>query len=88
MATTETKIFLESTPVLDSLSTAGHMYLVLRDVQVDDTGKGISNVQTANDRSLRGSFGIPDLTTFSGLLADSLDAYGPDDCNHRMICLS
>jgi hypothetical protein len=76
---TEARIFLESKPVLDSLGTAGHMYLVLRDVQVDANGNIISNVQTPNDLVLRGSSGLPELTTFSGLLSDSLDAYGSND---------
>jgi hypothetical protein len=53
---TETRIFLESKPVAGS--TAGHMYLVLRDVEVNASGEITSNVALTSDQVIRGDSGI------------------------------
>lgn len=66
-------IFLEMKPVNISIGTAGHLYLVLREVEVDAQGQIQSNVPTANDRVLRGDLGIPStaLITQEMLLSES-----------------
>jgi hypothetical protein len=72
------RIFLEATDIALSGYLAGHMYLVLRDVEEDANGNVTANVRTDADQTLRGSFGI-NLTTYNGLLTGSIDAYGPND---------
>jgi hypothetical protein len=72
------RIFLEATDIALSGYLAGHMYLVLRDVEVDANGNVTSNVRTDADQTLRGSFGI-NLTTYNGLLTGSIDKYGPNE---------
>lgn len=80
--TTERRIFLESKPVgaIGPFNIgAGHLYLVFRDVTVDN-GEVIA-VVNEDDGVIRGGpagfIGIfSDLTTQTGLLEESGDAYG------------
>jgi len=83
MTTIETRIFLESKSVSLALGLAGHMYLVKRQVEVDEDGTILNNFYNPDeDRVVRGSSGASGsgskLDTFVGLLKDSDDAYSGD----------
>jgi hypothetical protein len=79
---TETRIFLESKSVniLGIPTGDDHMYLVMRSVEVDDSGVVISNSATADDKVLRGGpSNVITLGTSADKLSSSRDAYGPND---------
>lgn len=75
MTTSEKRIFLESkSAVIDGIP-AGHLYLVLRTVEVDENGAVVTNSYApASDQVIRGSAG-GNLSVSTDLLSLSLDKY-------------
>jgi len=84
---TERRIFIETKPVYGTWGTAGHLYLVFRDVVFDDDVA--TSIFDAEDQVIRGgpvgNLNFSDLGVQTGDLIESDDAYGfegtgsPDD---------
>jgi RTX calcium-binding nonapeptide repeat (4 copies) len=76
--TQEFRIFLETKPVPGTVGSAGHLYLVLRQVSIDDNGIVVDNSYHADtDRVIRGNgslLGGP-LTVTEARLDSTPDAY-------------
>jgi Ca2+-binding RTX toxin-like protein len=73
------RIYLEIRSVLGT--NYGHMYLVKREVELDEAGNVVANLYLPSDRVIRGSsgFGPTGLSAGEMRLLGSLDDYGQDE---------